>query len=135
MFAQPPRRKGRFGRFCRNIARHEEFRLKPDTTECLSNVTKKLPRQFPLATPPPQHAPRMPPKHGRVPSRPSLDPVAKAPRQRPVAKVPKPRRPQVVRAATGDLGDLFDVFRDIPRPPRPAIAHPRNRRRTFVRRA
>jgi len=99
-------------------------------------VTKKLPRQFPLATPPPQHAPRMPPKHGRVPSRPSLDPVANAPRQRPVAKVPKPRRPQVVRAATGDLGDLFAVFPDIPRPPRPAaLSHHRYRRRTIIRRA
>jgi hypothetical protein len=51
----------------------------------------------------------------------------RAPRQRPVAMVPSPRRPTRVRAAgSGALLDLFEVFPDLPRPPRPA-----NRRATL----
>jgi len=89
-------------------------------------MTKKLPRRSPLAAAPPPHAPGEPPD-GRVPSSPSVHPVknappirsTRAPRQRGVAKVPHPRRPKVVRARSAALGDLFEVFPDLPRPRRP----------------
>ena len=91
-------------------------------------VMKKLPRRSPLEVTPPQRVPAgVPPKRGRVPSRPAVDPIRKAPgmrstpapRQRPVAKIPSPRRPKVVRSTGGGLGDLFAFFPDLPRPHRP----------------
>jgi hypothetical protein len=89
---------------------------------------KKTPRRSPLASAPPQRTPGTPPKHGRVPLSPPIDLLAapatawqtRAPRQRPVADVPNPRRLKVVRVVGGgELCDLFAVFPDLPRPPRP----------------
>jgi hypothetical protein len=87
-------------------------------------LSKKTARRSPLAAAPSQRALRMPPKHGRVPLSPHIDPMATtpampAPRQRPPVKVPNPRRPKVVRVVGGgELRDLFEVFPDLPGPPR-----------------
>jgi hypothetical protein len=45
--------------------------------------------------------------------------VARVPDQHPVSPRPHPRRPRVVRDIHGGtLLDLFEVFPDLPRPPR-----------------
>jgi hypothetical protein len=125
-------------RFCRNICVFLRHAAAEAVALCLPErlsgvpawgalcVTKKRPRRSPLAAAPPPRAPGAPPQSG-VPSSPSVHPVkqappirpTRAPRQRPVAKVPHPRRPEAVRAKSGALGDLFAVFRDLPRPRRP----------------
>jgi len=97
-------------------------------------MAKKVPRRSPLASVPAPHTPGAPPKRGRVPSSPQIDPVRNAPpiqstpRQRPVAKVPSPRRPTIVRGKDSGLRDLFEFFPDLPRPPRPAARSPKRRR-------
>lgn len=55
--------------------------------------------------------------------------ASEAPRQRAAGKVPNPRRPGLVRDIHGnELGDLFLMFPDLPRPARPPA-------RLFVRRS
>jgi hypothetical protein len=59
---------------------------------------------------------------------PAPEPVAAAPPERGVAARPNPRRPHLVRDVHGnELMDLFEVFPDLPRPPR-------RRARTPIRR-
>jgi hypothetical protein len=92
---------------------------------------KKKPVRPPLAAAPRPHVPRRPPQ-GRVPAPRSGVPIAHAPStpqptrvpaQRPVGKVPNPRKPKLVRDVRGGgLNDLFEIFRDLPRPSRTARA-------------
>jgi hypothetical protein len=42
------------------------------------------------------------------------------PKGRPDGKLPNPRTPKPLRQPTGNLNDLFALFKDLPRPPRPA---------------
>ncbi|MGE0447481.1 MAG: hypothetical protein AB7P99_19825 [Vicinamibacterales bacterium] len=75
---------------------------------------------------------------GRRPPR--QRPVAAPPPERPVGKPPHPRTPALVRDVGGNeppsrfalrrpsLGDLFALFRDLPRPPRPAARLPVTRK-------
>jgi len=58
------------------------------------------------------HTPRVVP-----PWRPLKPPPTHVPTQAPAGRVPSPRRPGATRAA-GDLGDLFAMFPDLPRPAR-----------------
>ena len=99
---------------------------KPDP----KNIAKKKPDRPPVGAAPLPKAPRQPPA-GRVPAPRSGAPLDYAPRtprparvppQRPVGKVPNPRKPKLVRhVGGGGLNDLFQVFADLPRPPRPHI--------------
>jgi hypothetical protein len=58
--------------------------------------------------------------------------VAAAPRERGVGAVPNPRKPQLVRDVHGnELMDLFDVFPDLPRPPRTVARIPARRSRRY----
>jgi hypothetical protein len=96
----------------------------------MANPRKKRGRA-PLAAAPVPRTPRTPPR-GRVPPprngapleyTPSKPHLAPAPVQRPLGQVPSPRTPKLVRdEGGGPLMDLFDVFRDLPRPPRPLLA-------------
>jgi hypothetical protein len=91
---------------------------------------KKKPDRPPLAAAPRPHAPRRPPQSevprprtgapiGYAPSTPQ---PARVPAQRPVGKVPQPRKPKPVRDVRGGaLKDLFEIFADLPRPPRPPL--------------
>ncbi|MGE3401077.1 MAG: hypothetical protein AB7K63_00705 [Vicinamibacterales bacterium] len=64
---------------------------------------------------------------GRRPPR--QRPVAAPPPERPVGKPPHPRTPALVRDVGGnELRDLFALFRDLPRPPRPAARLPVTRK-------
>ena len=57
-------------------------------------------------------------------------PVALPPPERPAGKPPNPRKPALVRDIGGnELRDLFALFPDLRRPPRPAPRLPVNRRR------
>jgi len=52
------------------------------------------------------------------------------PRERGVGKPPNPRKPGLVRDVHGnELKDLFQLFPDLPRPPRRAARIPARRRR------
>lgn len=63
-----------------------------------------------------RHAPHVPP-----PAAPPPPHVAKVPKAHAVATVPNPRKPALVRDVHGGaLRDLFEIFPDLPRPPRPA---------------
>jgi hypothetical protein len=75
-----------------------------------------VPRQRATARPPHQRpVARVP--HGETP----VARVKRAPQERGIGAVPNPRKPKLVRAALGGaLGDLFAIFRDLPRPSRPA---------------
>ena len=54
--------------------------------------------------------------------------VSTAPVERGVGRVPNPRRLKLVKAvAGGDLLDLFAMFPDLPRPPRPRARTPLRR--------
>jgi hypothetical protein len=51
--------------------------------------------------------------------------VARVPRPHQVAAPPNPRKPKLVRDVHGGvLGDLFQLFPDLPRPPRPRARVP-----------
>jgi hypothetical protein len=51
------------------------------------------------------------------------------PPEYPAGKPPNPRRPALVRDVGGnELRDLFAMFPDLPRPPRPAARLPLRRR-------
>jgi hypothetical protein len=82
---------------------------------------------------PPERPRAKVPRERRVAPAPKRHPIAQppaprighAPRQRRVGKVPNPRRPRLVRdVAGGTLKDLFAMFPDLPRPPRPAARVP-----------
>jgi hypothetical protein len=74
-----------------------------------------VPRQRATARPPHQRpVARVP--HGDTP----VPRVKRAPQERGIGAVPNPRKPKLVRASRGALGDLFAIFRDLPRPSRPA---------------
>jgi hypothetical protein len=95
-------------------------------------VSKKRPKPVtsPLAHAPRPHVPGRPPQGQRVPSPRDGNPIAYTPRppraprvpqQRPVGEVPNPRTPKLVRDVHGGvLKDMFEIFPDLPRPPRPA---------------
>lgn len=71
------------------------------------------------------------PHNGAVTGRrpPRQRPVAAPPPERPVGKAPHPRTPAPVRDVGGnDLRDLFALFRDLPRPPRPPARLPVRRK-------
>jgi len=80
--------------------------------------------------------PRRKPPSGRVPKprfvrAPKPRAVVKVPKEHGVGTVPNPRRPALVRdVGGGSLRDLFALFRDLPRPPRPGRRRsiPRTRR-------
>jgi hypothetical protein len=88
----------------------------------------KKPGRAPLAAAPRPHAPRTPPR-GRVPPprhgaplgyAPATPHTARVPAPRPIGKVPNPRTPKLVRDVRGGaLKDLFEIFKDLPRAPRP----------------
>ena len=81
-----------------------------------------------MAAAPLPHRPGKPPAGVRVPVARTGSPLAHAPAkarvtrvpaQRPVAKVPNPKLPKLVRDVHGgDLMDMFEIFPDLPRPPR-----------------
>jgi hypothetical protein len=83
---------------------------------------------------PPERARKRAPKPRRVAPAPKRHPIAQppaprhvagAPPQRSVGRVPNPRRPRLVRDVDGGaLKDLFAMFPDLPRPPRPAARVP-----------
>ena len=76
------------------------------------------------------------PHNGRVTGRrpPRQRRVALPPLERPVGKPPNPRKPALVRDIGGnELRDLFALFPDLPRPPRPAPRLPVNRRKARPR--
>lgn len=77
------------------------------------------PRERAFKPPPRQHPPGAVPKRGAFAAAPIPAPTG-WPRRRPAGKVPSPRSPKLVRDAHApELNDLFAVFRDLPRPPRP----------------
>jgi hypothetical protein len=91
---------------------------------------KKKRAPVPLAAAPRPHAPGKPPTGGVPPPRrgvpvahaPSSPRSARVPAQRPVGKVPNPRKPKLVQDVDGGvLKDMFEIFPDLPRPPRPAL--------------
>jgi hypothetical protein len=72
--------------------------------------------------------PSHPPKSRAIPLVPKGDPFAQAPparasrvpKQHAVGAPPNPRQPELVRDVHGGtLKDLFELFPDLPRPPRP----------------
>jgi hypothetical protein len=95
----------------------------------MAEPKKKIPRA-PLAAAPRPHALRTPPR-GLVPSprsgaplgyAPSMPRPARVPAQRPTGNVPNPRKPKLVRDVRGGaLKDLFEIFKDLPSPPRPSL--------------
>ena len=47
--------------------------------------------------------------------------VTRAPKVRPVGKPPNPRKPRLIKDVGGnELKDMFAIFKDLPRPHRPA---------------
>jgi hypothetical protein len=77
---------------------------------------KKAPKQRSIAATPKGHPIAQPPAPRHV---------GQAPRQRRVGKVPNPRKPRLVRdVGGGTLGDLFVMFPDLRRPPRPTARVP-----------
>jgi hypothetical protein len=96
-------------------------------------VTPRTPRKKPPARGPLSRVPGgrvpdggtpegRPPKGGAPASRARHG----APKERPVGKPPNPTKPQLVRDVDGGaLKNMFDIFPDLPRPPRPG------RRRTL----
>jgi hypothetical protein len=82
---------------------------------------------------PPERPRKKAPKARRIAPTPKGHPIAQAPaprvghapRQRGVGTVPNPRKPRLVRDIDGGtLKDLFVMFPDLPRPPRPAARVP-----------
>jgi hypothetical protein len=91
-----------------------------------SGVTKK-PLRSNVGTPPRERKPAAAPPNRAVPRTPKGDPRAQArppepsrpPMQRGVGRPPNPRKPKLVRDVHGnELRDLFQMFPDLPRPPR-----------------
>jgi hypothetical protein len=102
-------------------------------------VTKTPPRS-PRGQPPPEHRPGRPPRQHPIARTPKGEPMAQArtpepihaPKERGIGPPPNPRKPKLVRDVHGnELMDLFQLFPDLPRPPRRA---PKLRRRLARRR-
>ena len=74
----------------------------------------------PLGRVPRPRAPGAVPK-GHATAHAPVRPVARPPKARPVGKAPNPRRPRLVKEVHGnELKDMFAIFKDLPRPARPA---------------
>ena len=88
--------------------------VKPAKAGAPRNVGS-VPRQRATARPPQQRpVARVP--YGDTP----VPRVKRAPQERGIGAVPNPRKPKLTRRASGGaLGDLFAIFRDLPRPARP----------------
>lgn len=89
--------------------------VKPKTTQ--QSVTRVPPRRAMQPVPIERPVARVP--KGDPLSHVPAPHVARAPAQHPVSPPPHPRRPRLVREVPGVLQDLFDVFPDLPWPPRP----------------
>jgi hypothetical protein len=77
----------------------------------IERSVSKVPKGDPIAHVPAQH-------------------IARVPDQHPVGPPPNPRKPKLVRDVGGGvLGDLFELFPDLPRPRRPRARVPLRRPR------
>jgi hypothetical protein len=85
--------------------------LRPTATVPARRPLTQIPNGDPRRAPPPQHVSHPPPEH-------------------PVGRPPNPRKPQLVRDVRGGaLKDMFEIFPDLPRPPRRPARGPVNRTR------
>jgi len=101
------------------------------TTRCHYNAA--MDRKPPPRLVPPRALRTKPPGSRPAPRLPKGTPPKGSPPPRPVAERPHPRTPAFVRdSSRGTFEDLFALFPDLPRPPRPAprvrLARPRVRR-------
>jgi hypothetical protein len=94
----------------------------------------RVPRERPPALDPEPRSVAGPPA-GTPVGRAPVPQFNRAPKPRPVGAPPNPRRPRLVKDVNGnELKDMFAIFKDLPRPARPAPRLPSRLRRGRPRR-